>query len=137
MYHKQITYKDYNGVTRTGDYYFNINKAELVEIQASVPGGLQTYLEEMIHTTDNRQLVEFIKKLMELSYGVKTPDGTQFIKSKEEWDKFRWSEAYVEMFLALGNNAQDASDFVNNILPAELLAEAKEQANTPTLTVAE
>lgn len=137
MYHKKITYKDYNGVTRTGDYYFNINKAELVEIQASVPGGLQTYLEEMTHTTDNRQLVEFIKKLMELSYGVKTPDGTQFIKSKEEWDKFRWSEAYVEMFLSLGNNAQDASDFVNNILPAELLAEAKEQANTPTLTVAE
>ena len=40
MLKKTITYTDYNGNERTEDFYFNLTKAEVVEMEMSTSGGL-------------------------------------------------------------------------------------------------
>ena len=39
MLKKTITYTDYNGVERKEDFYFNLTKAELMEMEMSTKGG--------------------------------------------------------------------------------------------------
>ena len=39
MLKKTVTYVDYNGVERTEDFYFNLSKAEVTEMELSVEGG--------------------------------------------------------------------------------------------------
>ena len=34
-----ITYTDYNNVIRTEDFYFNLNKAEVMEMELGTTGG--------------------------------------------------------------------------------------------------
>ena len=40
MLKKTITYPDYNGGSRTEDFYFNLTQAEVTEMELSVDGGL-------------------------------------------------------------------------------------------------
>lgn len=40
MLKKTITYKDYNGVERTEDFWFNLNETEITEMELGVHGGL-------------------------------------------------------------------------------------------------
>ena len=40
MLKKTMTYTDYDGVTRTEDFYFNLTQAEVAEMEMSVDGGL-------------------------------------------------------------------------------------------------
>ena len=55
MLKKTITYTDYNGMTRTEDFYFNLSMAEVAEMEMSTAGGLA----EMIFPAD------LVKKMAE------------------------------------------------------------------------
>ena len=39
MFKKTVTYTDYNGVEKTEDFWFNLNKQELISIAAAPSGG--------------------------------------------------------------------------------------------------
>ena len=43
---KTIKYEDYNGNVREEKFHFNLNQAELMEMEASKNGGLSTYIQE-------------------------------------------------------------------------------------------
>ena len=45
MLKKTITYTDFNGKQRTETFYFNLTKAEVAEMEATVDGGFSTMLE--------------------------------------------------------------------------------------------
>lgn len=117
MLKKTITYVDYDGVKRTEDYYFNLNKAEIIEMQHSVDGGLQKLLEKIVAENDNTRIVEYFKLFISKAYGVKALDGKRFIKTQEHLDAFMQSEAYSELFMELLTNTQAAIDFVNGVMP--------------------
>ena len=123
MLKKTITYEDYNGETRTEDFYFNLSKAELAEMELSTSGGVEALLEHIIQTHDNKQIVELFKDLILRSYGVKSQDGRRFIKSQELRDEFSQTEAYVELFLELAGNAEAGAAFVNGVIPKSVAAE--------------
>lgn len=118
MLKKTITYTDYNEEKRTEDFYFNLSKAELLEMQLGTNGGLSTILEKIIQEKNVEKLTEYFKGLILQSYGEKSPDGKRFIKSKELSTAFVQTEAYSELFIELASNADAASDFVNGIKPA-------------------
>ena len=40
MIKKTMTYTDYNGTERTEDFYFNLTKAEVMEMEMSTSGGM-------------------------------------------------------------------------------------------------
>ena len=83
-----ITYVDYNDLERTEDYYFNLSKAELMEMELGIAGGLSETIDKIIKTKDTPSLVKIFKELLLKAYGVKSPDGKRFIKSDELRDEF-------------------------------------------------
>ena len=120
MLKKTVTYVDYNGVERTEDFYFNLTKAEVAEMEMSVQGGFSKMLEEIIASKDNVQIVNLFKQMVLKSYGEKSPDGRRFIKSEEIAQAFAQTEAYSEIFMELALNEDKAAEFVNGIMPANL-----------------
>lgn len=130
MYNKTVTYKDYKGNTRTEDFYFNLNKAELVELELSTKGGLTVMMDRIIAAQDNATLFKIFKDLVSKSYGVLSDDGRKFVKNQEVLDDFMQTEAYSIIFSELATNAEAAAEFFNNVIPQNLAKElAKEEAN--------
>lgn len=128
MLKKTITYEDYNGVERTEDFYFNLSKAELMEMQLGVNGGYDEMVKKIIATKDMPSLIKIFKELLLKSYGEKSADGKRFIKSPELSEAFSQTEAYSTMYMELATNDEAAAAFVNGIIPKDLAKEvAKEQ----------
>lgn len=126
MFKKTIEYTDFNGEKRKEDFYFNLTKAELLEMQLSTEGGLKEMLEEIVKTKDTPKLVKMFKRIIMLSYGEKSPDGKHFMKSDEIRQRFECSEAYSELFMELATDSDAAAEFVNALLPEGFQADEKE-----------
>jgi len=118
MIKKTITYTDYNGKERTEDFYFNLTKAEIVELEMSTSGGISSMIETLVKTENGEKIIELFKKVIEKSYGVKTPDGRRFMKSKDLFLEFSETPAYDILFMELSQDAKSASAFMNGITPA-------------------
>lgn len=131
MLKKNIKYVDYDGNDRAEDFYFNLNKAEIVELELGTTGGLTKTLEKIVQEKDNKRIVEYFKAIILKAYGEKSADGRRFIKSQELRDSFEQTEAYSELFMELSSNAKAAADFISGIVPKKA-ADATKQA---TLTV--
>lgn len=120
MLKKTIKYVDYNGTERTEDFYFNLSKAEIAEMELEIPGGMSAMLQRITKAQDTPTLVKIFKDLILRSFGVKSDDGKRFIKSPQLKEEFSQTEAYSELFMELATNAESASQFVNGIIPADL-----------------
>lgn len=118
MLKKSITYTDYNEVTHTETYYFNLSKAECMEMEMSTSGGLTEMINKIIETQDVPAIIKIFKDLILKAYGVKSPDGKRFIKSEELSTAFAQTEAYSVLFMELATNAEEAAAFVNGIMPS-------------------
>lgn len=117
MLRKLIKYTDYNGATREEEFYFNLSKTEVLEMEMTTKGGLEYAIKKMIQTDDRAGLIVLFKDLILKSYGEKSPDGRKFIKSPELALDFAQTEAYVELYMELVSNTEAASAFVNGIVP--------------------
>lgn len=127
MIKKTITYTDCNGNERTEDFYFNLNKAEIMRMEMSVSGGFAERIQRIIAAQDQPAIIAVFEDLIQKSYGVKTPDGKGFLKRKEDLELFIATEAYSELFMELATDADAAAAFINGIVPANMakqLAEA-------------
>ena len=118
MLKKTFTYVDFNGVERTEDHYFNLSKAELMEMELSTTGGLAEMINKIVAAQDAPAIVKIFKDLVLKAYGQKSADGRRFIKSKELSDEFSQTEAYSQLFMELATDADAAAKFVNGIVPA-------------------
>jgi hypothetical protein len=118
MLKKTFTYVDFNGVERTEDHYFNLSKAELMEMELSTTGGLAEMINKIVAAQDAPAIVKIFKDLVLKAYGQKSADGRRFIKSKELSDEFSQTEAYSQLFMELATDADAAAAFVNGIVPA-------------------
>lgn len=132
MFTKTFTYTDYNGVERKETHYFNLNKAEVMEMEMSTKGGLAEMIQRIIDAQDAPAIIKVFKDLIRKSYGVKSADGKRFIKNDELWEEFEQTEAYSQLFMELARNADAASKFINGIVPADLNQQAN-AANHPAL----
>ena len=129
MLKKTITYTDYNGVERTEDHYFNLTKAEVLEMEMGTTGGLAEWIKKVVAAQDQPAVIKLFKDLILKAYGEKSADGRRFIKSEEISTAFAQTEAYSILFMELATDADAASDFVNGIIPAGLAEQVA--ANTP------
>lgn len=117
MLKRTITYTDYNENERTEDFYFNLTKAEVSEMEFSMPGGLVQFFNKIVAEQDGKRIIEAFKDIILRSYGEKSPDGKRFIKTQELRDAFSQTEAFSILFMELATNAEAAADFVNGIIP--------------------
>lgn len=118
MIKKTIAYTDYNGVDRKEDFYFNLSKAEVMEMEMSTQGGLAEMIQRIVAAQDQTAIIKIFKDLIVKAYGVKSPDGKKFVKNQEVVDDFVQTEAFSELFMELATDAIAAAEFVNGIIPA-------------------
>ena len=128
MIKKTITYEDYNGVERTENFYFNLNKAEVLEMEMGTEGGMAESIQKIIDAKDAPAIIRVFKDLVLKAYGVKSDDGRRFMKTKPDGtryaDDFSETEAYSQIFMELATDADAAAKFVNGIIPADLAQKA-------------
>lgn len=121
MLAKTVEYTDYRGTKRNETHYFNISQAELAKLELSTVGGLSEELKRVVEAKDAPAIINFVEKIILMSYGVKSPDGRKFEKFDREGyrlaDDFKQTEAYSILFMELVTSAEKAAAFVNGILP--------------------
>ena len=135
MLSKDITYKDYNDVTRTKKFYFHLSKAELLELELSTPKGIEAMYNESMAVVakekDNpsesvskeamdvrRNVMSFFKELILSSVGEKSTDGQKFVKTQSFREEFATSEAFSELYVELLSSKETAETFVKAVLPS-------------------
>lgn len=136
MLKKKVTYTDYNGVERTEDFYFNLTKAEITEIELSTAGGFAEMLQKVVAAQDGPTIIKVFKDLVLKAYGEKSADGKRFMKSDEISTAFSQTEAYSQIFMELATDSKAAADFVNGIIPADMAKEVAKKAAEQGLTLA-
>lgn len=120
MLKKTITYKDFNGVERTEDFYFHLTKADVLQMEMSINGGMSTSLQKIIQTQDSAKIVEIFKDIIKKSYGEKSTDGRRFIRNDEVFANFAETEAYSQLYMELATDADKAAEFINNLVPKDV-----------------
>lgn len=142
MVKKTITYTDYNGVERTEDFYFNLTKAELMEMQLSMEGGMRAYIQRIMAAKSQLALVNLFKQILLLSYGKKSDDGRLFLKNGTIRAEFEAHPVYSQIYMELSLNEEKAAEFINGLIPADMRNQnpAMEMAATanavPALSIA-
>lgn len=132
MRKETITYEDYNGVTRTEDFYFAFNKAELMEMELSAPGGsLREKLQKIIDSPDPAKISSAFKEILLSAYGEKSEDGRRFVKSPELSKAFSETMAYSDLWMKLSTEAGYAGQFIKDIVPKDLISELDKQETLP------
>ncbi len=131
MIKKTITYEDYNGLERTEDFYFNLSKSEIINWQLGVAGGLTELITKIVNAKDTPELIEYFQELILKSYGEKSADGKQFVKSDALSDAFKQTPAYDILYMELITDENVAAEFVKGVLPKDVakLIEEEEKAN--------
>lgn len=131
MLKKTIKYIDYDGLEREEDFYFNLNRAEVAEMEISTEGGMEKMLKKIVESRNGKRIIETFKDIVLRAYGEKSLDGKRFIKTPEIREAFSQTEAYVNLFMELATNADAAAEFVNGILPPK--DEKKQVSAVPSL----
>lgn len=128
MRKETITYEDYNGVKRTEDFYFSFNKAELMEMELSSPGGsLKDRLQRIIDSPEPATITSTFKDIILNAYGVKSEDGRRFMKSPELAKAFSETEAYSDLWMHLATDQDYAVAFIRDLMPKDLITEMDKQ----------
>lgn len=136
MHKETVTYEDFDGVTRTEDVFFNITKTNLLgrlslidrfEEMMSVLQGPKRELT----TPEKQEMLDLIKDLMELSYGIRSLDGRKHDKTEEIWAEFRSTALYDHFLYSLFVEEGKADSFMMAVMPPELIKAAREEAGDP------
>ena len=123
MLKKTITYKDLDGNQAEEDAYFNLTKAEAIELN------IRNDLEVIGRGRNNNEIMDTFKRILSMSYGIRTGDG-RF--RKEGFAEFAASEAYSELFMEIWTKPEYAIEFIKSILPPEMIDQSTDsQANVP------
>lgn len=134
MLKKTMTYVNYNGEEVTEDFYFNLSKAEIMEMELSTGGGYAEMIEKIVAAKDVPSIIKIFKDLILQSYGEKSADGKRFVKSEALSQAFSQTEAYSDLFMELATDAEAAAEFVNGIIPADAAKELAKSDAAKQLT---
>lgn len=133
MLKKTITYTDFNGVERTEDLFFNLSKTELMKMELSEDGSMMAFLNKIVNAKDVPNIMKVFDKILLDSYGEVSDDGRHFRKSPEIRENFKNSQAYDEIFMSFfeENAEKNMADFINGIIPKDLMDKAKGEGLLP------
>lgn len=124
MYKRTTKFEDFLGNQRTEDFFFHLNKAEIIQ-WLTCNGGytLDQQLQRLYETSCGKDIMDIFDDLLHRSYGKPSLDGRRFDKSEELWLDFRATEAYSIIFTELVSDAKKAAAFINAIVPKSMSEE--------------
>ncbi len=129
MLKKTITFTDFDGNEMKMDAYFNLTKTECVDLNLEFEdeGGLigrikQLMIEREDGETPRKPAVDFVKLLIDRSYGVRPKDNPSlFLKEDDDgrplYKKFKQSAAYDAYVFALLSGEESLDEFAEHVLP--------------------
>lgn len=122
MLKKTLTYEDWNGNTVTEDFYFNLTKTEVLELEYGlIPGkSLTEVINQLSSDQDMGRIIQTLKEILLKAYGQKTEDGKRFIKNQEIQDSFLQSPAFDIIYMELATSEDAAADFISGLLPNDV-----------------
>lgn len=95
MLKQNVKYLDFDGIEQTETLYFNINRMELIAMQARYgKDDMAKYIERITQEEDFGKIHDLLNDIILTAYGKKSEDGKRFIKSEELKEEFRTSLAY-------------------------------------------
>lgn len=124
-----ITYTDYNGEEHTEDFYFNLSRAEVMEMDLKANGAYAAYIERIVDQRDGDKLAGIFKDIILKSYGEKSPDGRRFVKSEELSTAFSQTEAYSNLYMQLALEPEACQKFIEGVMPKVDASEAPNMEN--------
>lgn len=128
MIKKTVKYTDFNGDEQTTDVYFHLSKSEIADMELTTEGGWGAKLEAIATSDDPKQILGQVRSILEMSYGVKSDDGQRFSKTPELWQNFTETPAFDALYFELVTDGDAAAQFMNGLMPADLLAMAQKRA---------
>lgn len=111
MLKKTITYENFNGEKVTEDFYFNINALEYVRLTAKYGKDLQEYIQDLAKKEDVAALMAVMEDLILSAYGVKSADGSKFVKTRSAREDFEYSAAYADLFIEMLTDPKESQAF--------------------------
>ena len=123
MISKTVTYKDWNGMDRTETFYFHFSQAELMEMEVSHDGGFSERVKKIAAANNLPDMLKIWKNFVLDAYGIKSEDGRRFMKNDEIRQSFVECPAYSIIFMELATNTEAASNFINQVVPADMAAQ--------------
>ena len=133
MIKKTIKYTDYNGNEREDVAMFNLDEAELMEMELSTTGGLSAAIEKIVQEQDTAKIIAMFKDIVLKAYGQISDDGRRFIKNDTIREEFQQSKAYSTLFMELATDADAATKFIEGVIDVDQndprLALAKKNTN--------
>jgi len=118
---KTITYKDFLDNDVTEDFYFNMTKMELAEMEVLKEGGLREHLTRIITMQDRREILNAFKDLISATVGRRSEDGKRFEKSEKITNEFMQTDAYSELVISFFTNPNAAVEFISGVMPKDLV----------------
>lgn len=133
MVKKTITYTNqFTEETVTEDHYFNISKADLIEMEMEMEEqglrytakdgtqhtGMAAYLQRITEAEDAPEAYKWIKKILRRAYLKRVDDKP--VKSPEIWAEFENSEAYSELVWGLFTDPEELARFIQATFPGNL-----------------
>lgn len=135
MLKKEITYTDYDDVKRTEVFMFNLSKAEIMELELGMKGGLSSIITQLIKTNDTPKIVALFKEVILKAYGEKSADGKRFIKINDDGislsNRFAQTAAYSVLYMELSTNDEAAAEFIKGIMPKGVEVDTKNIPEIP------
>lgn len=124
MLKKTIKYTDYNGVEREEQFFFNLTKAELMEMEMGTEGGMAGMIQKIVEVEDRPQIIKIFKDIILKAYGEKSLDGKRFAKVNDAGVPlsigFSQTEAFSTLFMELATDADAAANFIKGIIPGDI-----------------
>lgn len=131
MIKKTVTYEDFDGNMQTDTFYFNLTKAEILEMEVRYEGGLHDLLVKIVKEKDNKKILSHFKEIILDAYGIRSDDGRGFKKSDELREAFADSAAFQELWLEIATSEESGAAFINGIVPKQLKEEATKSGSWP------
>lgn len=126
MFKMPVTYRTFEGKEVTKDFYFNLNKGEIAEMNFEFEGGFEAWLENIQTDPNVPDMMKVFKEIILKAYGKRLPNG-QYVKTPEFTSAFAASDAYSEVFIKFIENKDD---FVNKFLEGAMNIPAEEVRRT-------
>lgn len=121
MRKETITYTNFNGAEVTEDFYFNLSRAEVYEMEMTTNGGLVEMVQNIVKAKNVPAIAEIFKSFILKAYGEKSPDGKYFNKIDENGrplsERFEQSAAFPVLYMMLAQDDKKAAEFFNNVIP--------------------
>ena len=116
MLKKTIKFNGFDGKAAEEVWYFNLTEVEVTRLDAEFEPGLGEYVKNFDETTSAEEMLKLFERLIQMSVGTKSPDGTRFVKKQEVVDDFLASAAYSALFAQLATSPDMAAEFFNGVM---------------------